>query len=125
MDSLFDRKLGSILGLFAILMATLAPTVSHVLAEHNRLEGLLGTYCSALATPNDGAPEPTDHQPALHLEACAYCGLLAHMPVLPSGKTDLVPATRVTRRAAVPYQPEVRGAFSFTSAQPRAPPLSS
>jgi hypothetical protein len=126
MVSLFHRKLGSILGLLAILMATLAPAVSHVLAGHDRVDGLLATYCSAHATPDDGATEQApDHQPALHWQACAYCGLLAHMPVLPSGKSDLVPVAWATQRAAALLQPEVRRVFLFTAAQPRAPPLSS
>jgi hypothetical protein len=126
MVSLFHRKIGSILGLLAILMATLAPTVSHVLAGHERVDGLLATYCSAKATSDDGATDQApDHQAAFHGQACAYCGLLAHMPVLPSGKSDLVPGVWATHRAAMLRLPQVRGIFLFTAAQPRAPPLSS
>ncbi|MFM0228858.1 DUF2946 domain-containing protein [Paraburkholderia sediminicola] len=126
MVSLFQRKIGSILGLLAILMATLAPTVSHVLAGHERVDGLLATYCSANATPDDGATnQAPDHQAAFHWQACAYCGLLAHMPVLPSGKSNLVPVASATHEAEAIRLPQVRGVFPFTAAQPRAPPLSS
>lgn len=126
MVSLFHRKIGSILGLLAILMATLAPTVSHVLAAHERVDGLLATYCSARGTPDNGATgEAPDHQAAFHWQACAYCGLLAHMPVLPGGKSDLVPRVQATHRAATPRLPQIRGIFLFLAAQPRAPPLSS
>jgi hypothetical protein len=127
MVSLFHRRIGSILGLLAILMATLAPTVSHVLlARQASVDGLLATYCSAHATSDDGATDQApDHPSAFHWQACAYCGLLAHMPVLPGGKPDLVPVEPATHRAAALRLPQARGVFLFTAAQPRAPPLSS
>jgi hypothetical protein len=40
MRSLFHRRIGSVLGLLAILMATLAPTVSHTVAADQRFDAI-------------------------------------------------------------------------------------
>jgi hypothetical protein len=54
------QKLGSLLGLLAILMTALAPTVSQVLASHHRLNDALVTYYTAESTTgpfgHDGKP---------------------------------------------------------------------
>lgn len=82
------QKLGSILGLLAILMATLAPTVSQALSSHDRLDVALAEHCSAQQGIGDTDPlnllNPANPHPlTFHWQACGYCGLLAHFPVLP------------------------------------------
>jgi Protein of unknown function (DUF2946) len=116
------QKIGSILGLLAILMATLAPTVSQALSSHERLDVALAERCSAAQDVTDierSAPHPL----ALHWQACGYCGLLAHFPILPPA--DVVFVTRAVFAHAVAVHASVgtRSIFPTTSAQPRAPPV--
>ncbi|WP_262390244.1 MULTISPECIES: DUF2946 domain-containing protein [Burkholderia] len=126
MRRFLNRKIGSLLGLFAILMATLAPPISHSLSNRLDPDELHGAFCSTRdgsdTTPPDTSPSPGH---ALHGQACAYCGLLAHMPVAPSPAAEFTPTTRTGRTApARPVRP-IHRPLPFTTAQPRAPPASS
>ncbi|WP_118182675.1 DUF2946 domain-containing protein [Paraburkholderia phosphatilytica] len=118
------QKLGSLLGLLAILMATLAPTISQTLAWNHRLDVALDTYCTVSADSDAGAAHggKTSRSAALHLQACAYCSLLAHVPTVPHAATPLAVALAETRApAAAPHAAET-ARFSYAVAQPRAPP---
>jgi DUF2946 family protein len=114
------QKIGSLLGLFAILMATLAPTISQTLAASRHLDAL----CSAQALPDDGAGSfPGSHTQMSHGDACAYCSLLAHVPVVPSVQIPFsVTIWLIEHRRAVRFD-TVRRVEPLTSSQPRAPPL--
>jgi hypothetical protein len=117
------RKIGSWLGLLAILMSTLAPTVSQALAAHDRLGQALATYCSA---EPDNAPLGHDGKSpshAFHWQACAYCGMLAHAPVLPGTATVFAAAVTVARAPVVSAHNDVHIPLIYTAAQPRAPPV--
>jgi hypothetical protein len=121
------QKIGSLLGLLAILMSTLAPTVSQALAAHDRVELALAAYCTAQpASAEAGEGQSPESHALLHWQACAYCGLLAHVPVLPGVPATFAAATLTATRAPVLAQrEEVRAAPLFTAAQPRAPPARS
>jgi hypothetical protein len=115
------QKIGSLLGLLAILMATLAPTVSQALSSYERLDAALAERCTATQDATDferSAPHPL----TFHWQACGYCGLLAHFPAVPPVNTGFVAqvmfAHAVTVHASVGTWPTA----SVTSAQPRAPP---
>lgn len=118
------QKIGSWLGLLAILMSTLAPTVSQALAAHDRLGQALATYCSA---DPDNSPLAHDgkssHPPAFHWQACAYCGMLAHVPVLPGTPTVFAAAISIVRAPIVAAHNAVHIPLFYTAAQPRAPPV--
>jgi hypothetical protein len=117
-------RLGSLLGLLAILMVTLAPTVSQVLASHNRLGDALATYCTAevqVAAPAQ-AGQPA-HSTQAHWQACPYCSLIAHFTALPSSPAAVVAPPAARLPAATVVAAEVRGEVVHTAAQPRAPPV--
>jgi hypothetical protein len=119
------QKLGSLLGLLAILLSTLAPTVSQTLAAHHRLGEALSTYCTVEPTSaSTGTPGNGDrsHSLAQHWQACAYCGLLAHVPMLAGAAVPFAVAVAVARAGAAKVQHEVRAPVVHTAAQPRAPP---
>src|ERR1700722_11438886 len=83
MRSRLLRKIGSIIGLLAVLMTALAPTVSQALAANTRVETMLSVYCSASAGLRTQAG---DHAASYrggigHWETCGYCNLAAHVPV--------------------------------------------
>ena len=116
-------KLGSLLGLLAILMSTFAPTISQALATHDRLGQALATYCSAdTSTSASQQDNPPAHGAALHWQACAYCGLLAHLPVLPGTTASFAASRSVTPTLVLAVQNEIRPLLVYTAAQPRAPP---
>ncbi|SOE94221.1 Protein of unknown function [Burkholderia sp. D7] len=117
-------KIGSILGLLAILMTSIAPTVSHALASHDRLGQALSTYCSAdPGFSEPGNSDSSSHSGALHWQACAYCGLLAHFPVLTGSTVAFAAAVLVTGAPLPVVRAAVRALPLFIAAQPRAPPV--
>jgi len=150
------RKIGSWLGLLAILMATLAPTITHTLAARGNVSALSGAYCG---TPSNAAmpfmpfmpfmaPMPADtyyaasdvsgahgntHQHSQHTQhaamsdgdACGYCSLLAHMPVMPSVEGLFIVAVRALQHIVATRFESVRRVEPLTFAQPRAPPFPS
>jgi hypothetical protein len=120
------RKIGGLLGLLAILMATLAPTVSQTLAATRADHSITAGHCSALSIQHeapDGSPHPgstmSDRQ------ACGYCGLLAHMPVIPGVQTTFAVTVRAIQHPVATRFESVRRVEPLTLAQPRAPPVSS
>jgi Protein of unknown function (DUF2946) len=117
------QKIGSWLGLLAILMSTLAPTVSQALAAHDRLGQALATYCSAEPDDSPAAHDGKSHSPALHWQACAYCGMLAHASVLPGTATVFTAAVSVARAPIVATRDAIHVPVFYTAAQPRAPPV--
>ncbi len=117
------RKPGSWLGLLAILLIALAPTVSQLLAQHGRLDRILDTYCSA--SPIERAVEShahAGHAAASHWEACPYCGLFAHVPVLPGVAHVPLGAVAPTLFLVWPAAHAARLAPLFSRARARAPP---
>lgn len=118
-------KLGSLLGLIAILMSTLAPTVSQTLAAHNRLGAALATYCTVepdAAVAGASSQDNGNHSLAQHWQACPYCGLLAHAPVLPGASISFAVVIAVARASVAPVLRAIGARFAYTAAQPRAPP---
>jgi hypothetical protein len=125
MLSRFYRKLGSLVGLFAILMATLAPTISQAVAESRNPAGILDILCTAQAPPAGGHVGKSDPSLADHMQACGYCSLLAHMPALPMVPPSFASTVWAIQHPVATRFESVRRILAFTAAQPRAPPLSS
>jgi len=125
MSSRLHQKIASMLGLLAILMVTLAPTVSQVLAATRVLADLDTALCSVHAALADEAPPSPDDSRSLagHWHACGYCGLFAHAPALPITRVALAVAVAAAEeRAAVRFETH-RRPFILDAAQPRAPPI--
>lgn len=149
--SRFQRKIGSWLGLFAILMATLAPTISHTLAARGNESALSTGHCDmpsmastgsmdSMDTMPDDMPDAasvtsnapdqagdkhTQHSAMSDGDACGYCSLLAHMPAVPSVEALFVVAVRALQHTVATRFGSVRRVEPLTFAQPRAPPFSS
>jgi hypothetical protein len=146
--SRFYRKIGSWLGLFAILMATLAPTISHTLAARSDESAMSAEHCDMPSMASMGsmdsmqddtpdatsvtssAPDPagdkhTDHTAMSDGDACGYCSLLAHMPAVPSVEALFVVTVRAVQHTVATRFESVRRVEPLTFAQPRAPPSAS
>jgi Protein of unknown function (DUF2946) len=124
------QKIGAWLGMLAILLSVIAPTVSQVLRSaygevehhahhshhlHQAVEVALDAHAGH-AMHHHGADS------SLLCDACPYCGLIAHSPALPS---VAVASSVAPLRPSFP-PPLVAAAFRpytvLTPAQPRAPP---
>ncbi|RKP49478.1 DUF2946 domain-containing protein [Trinickia fusca] len=123
----FHQKIGCILGLLAILLVTLAPTISHALAGHEQAAALSASICSAQSAPDDTpGNQDASHSLTAHWQTCGYCSLLAHMPVvLPGAQSAFAVAVWVIQHKAATTFESVRLAEPVTFTQPRAPPISS
>src|SRR5262249_11600152 len=96
------QKLGSILGLLAILMTTFAPAISQALAANDRVDALLGAFCSvhnatSFAQANQvDQPDHSKSSPSLpHLDACGFCHFFSHATAVHSANAALASAFRV------------------------------
>ncbi|MFM0001087.1 DUF2946 domain-containing protein [Paraburkholderia dipogonis] len=148
MVSRFYRKIGSWLGLFAILMATLAPTISHTLAARSDESAMSAEHCDMPSMASMGsmdsmqddtpdatsvtssAPDPAgdkhaDHTAVSDGDLCGYCSLLAHMPAVPSVEALFVVTVRAVQHTVATRFESVRRVEPLTFAQPRAPPSAS
>ncbi|WP_024906170.1 DUF2946 family protein [Robbsia andropogonis] len=118
------HRLGCLLGLLAILLVTLAPVVSQVLASHHRLSDALATYCSADdkvgSSTHDSKPA---HGVAPHWQACAYCSVVGHVPTLPGTAAGLAAPLAAKTMPVTVASVAVRAGVIHTVAQPRAPPV--
>ncbi|CAB3759354.1 MFS transporter [Burkholderia sp. MSh2] len=118
------RKIGSLIGMLAILLTALAPTISQALTTQQRVDALLAGYCSAAPAAGHSADAPSKSLQA-HLHACGYCSLLAHSPALPAPElTFAADPHALPHREAARFD-SLRRALPLTAAQPRAPPLAS
>ncbi|WP_233849178.1 DUF2946 domain-containing protein [Paraburkholderia sp. HD33-4] len=149
----WHRKIGSWLGLLAILLTTLAPTISQTLAAHYHADAMTGEHCrmasmddmasmpgmrmqddtpeatQAAANPRDDSDDTAtqgsnagDKHAQRSGDACGYCSLLAHLPVLPGVGMLFVAAVRARQHTAATRFESVRRVEPLTFAQPRAPP---
>lgn len=123
-------KIGAWLGMLAILLSVVAPTVSQVLrgadsgVEHHAHHShhhhpAVGVALDAHAGHHHGADSSS------LCDACPYCGLFAHSPALPG----VAVASSVVLQRPSFSAPLVTAAFRpytvLTPAQPRAPPARS
>ena len=115
------QRIGSFLALFAMLLATLAPTISQALEAHGRLDTALRYYCSA-QTHTDGTGRSAPDSTGFHWQACGYCSVLSHLPVLPGAVIAPAQVSTFSTDLVVRVSVETRAQTVRTPAQPRAPP---
>ncbi|MEX3955304.1 DUF2946 domain-containing protein [Trinickia sp. EG282A] len=139
-------KIGSVIGLFAILMATLAPTISHIVAASRRADTVCAVHSMHMQSmgpmhdmarmhmahmmhmmheSNVCTNDSTPHSATTHGDDCGYCSLFAHTPAVP---TIAIPfsaiAWAIEHCKAMRFE-SIRRHEPLTSSQPRAPPVSS
>ncbi|TKC87901.1 DUF2946 domain-containing protein [Trinickia terrae] len=121
------RKIGAWLGMLAILMSVVAPTVSQVLrgaygGVEQHAHHLHHHHPAVEVALDAHAGHHHGSDSSLLCDACPYCGLIAHSPALPS---VVVASSVAPLRPSFP-PPLVAAAFRpytvLTLAQPRAPP---
>jgi hypothetical protein len=119
------QKIGSVIGLLAILMTAFAPTISQALAAQSRIDTLLASYCSAHPSVGSETSDKYSHDTLSHLQACGYCSLLSHTPALPTHQASFAVTIQAIHHRAETGVESQRSVSPLTVAQPRAPPFSS
>ncbi|WP_175835306.1 DUF2946 domain-containing protein [Burkholderia anthina] len=118
------RKIGSLIGMLAILMTALAPTISQALTTQGRVDALLTGYCTAGPAAGNDQTHASSKSLQAHFQACGYCSLLTHTPALPAPELTFAAHVRVLQHRAATRFDSLRRALPLTAAQPRAPPAS-
>jgi len=113
-------KISGFAAICAILLLSLAPVASQAF-EHARIESLLASVCASDAQASRDS-HPANHHVADHLQACAYCDLIAHAPTPPVSLDRAFSA--FSPRDVFPSAPltDAPRRELVNAAQPRAPP---
>ncbi len=120
------RVLTSWLAILAILMAAIAPSISHAMAlkkaapwvEICSSDG--ARWVQAHAGSNGDVPSPLD---AHKFEHCPYCSFHAGGVALPAAPATGVPALLSGHDLPIAFRAAPVTLHAWVSAQPRAPPL--
>lgn len=113
----------------AILMAALAPSISHALSDGGKPRSLWAEICSSaglkLVKLDTASPLSEHGEPLSAFEHCPFC--LAHggMPALPQSESFVFPAYAGTSSMPALFYQAPRPLFVWASPQSRAPPLQS
>jgi hypothetical protein len=126
----FHLRLVSLLGTLAILMTTLAPVISHLLAAQPLA---MSAHCDMPSMRHmqgvsgiDGSKSGANSHaqtPNADLQDCGYCNLLAHLPVMPGVPLPLALATRLVHARVAARFERLARVEPLTFALARAPPL--
>lgn len=106
------------IALCAILMAALAPSVSHMLAA--RADGGL-PVCRAPA-PMASLPGTNKADGASDMDDCGYCAMQGQLPILPSLPHNIAAVFDVLRFVPPLFLLAPRPLFVWLHARSRAPP---
>jgi len=142
--SLFQRRLTAWIAACAILMASLAPAVSHAMEMYgsgaqasfagtwtqictvhgNRFVQLddNATIIAGKRLPPSPTSSPSPASKLMHLEHCPYCSLHADHPALPGAPAVLPAAADSGRMLPALFLQARQTLFAWRGPQPRAPP---
>lgn len=120
------NKLTAWLAILAMLMLSLAPSISSALDNERDASGFWGEICTSVGSKfvrNDQNADPA--KPVgkhLNLEHCAYCAMHADH-ALPPAPASAVALTLPVSSAPKLFYLAPTPLFAWSAAQPRAPPL--
>lgn len=111
----------------AILMAALAPSISHAIAAASNAPNTWVEICSVngnklVQIDNDRqSPDPVNH--TTHFEHCPFCMMHAVSLGMPPSAEFKLPVLEGTHIIPSLFYQASRPLFAWATAQPRAPPL--
>jgi hypothetical protein len=107
------------LALFALSLILFVPTISRTLNVGSSMGMAMGGDCPIHgAVPHHGQPPDANQT----LDACGYCTLMCHSPVLTTGLTLTVPALPAAPLALRDHRHDAPRAFLLEQ-RSRGPPL--
>lgn len=125
------RKSKSMLALwmacFAILMAALAPSISHMLASKDG-GSAIAEICSVAGISivsldqNGAVKKPAPPGSGMNMADCPYCVLHADMPALPPSAFAMLPLDAPVALAPQLFYQSPSPLFAWAPPQSRAPP---
>jgi len=107
------------IAIFAMLMAALAPSVSHFVAVSHHMDHDAAT-CHV--EPTSGGHEPI-HRAAALLVDCEYCTMQADLPLLPQQPHRIDGPLLMVRFLPPLFLHAPAPMFVWLAANPRAPPM--
>ncbi|GAA4013037.1 DUF2946 domain-containing protein [Actimicrobium antarcticum] len=118
------RHLTAWIACFAILLAALAPSVSHALAATKGSSNLWMEICTTSAKPTGTADgkDSTIPSPATHFEHCPFCLHHADTAGPPPSATFAIQVVRNVPHFPALFYQSPRPLFLWSAAQSRAPP---
>lgn len=116
------KKLTSWIGVFAILLVSFAPVISHAKSLHELHDSeKICTVHGMKEIP--GSPIPVNNDHVIHLQHCAYCSLASDKTYLPVSNVQLglmvIPSYS---QFFIEYESPVLQAHFQSSHPPQAPP---
>ena len=120
-----QKRIVSWIAIFAILLTTLAPTISHALSLNDSTQNYQ-ELCTAKGLKVIGDNNsPSDNGADIHMQHCAYCSLVADKQFLPTTATLFsLKAIPSHSRYFAEYESPIITAHFQSSHPPQAPPIS-
>lgn len=109
------------IALCAILMAALAPSISHMLARRGEADAPFCNMPEHAMTHASSAADKSAH--GMNMDDCGYCSMQAHLPMLPSVAAVAPLMLDIVRCAPPLFFLAPRPLFVWLNARSRAPPL--
>jgi hypothetical protein len=126
------------IALFAIVFASLAPSISHAMASANRGNSFSQEICSStgkkisiqvfttkgqqLALEFAVKSAPTPASIVMHLEHCPFCAGNVVAATLPANQLEIIALLEITAQKAAEYATPVFASHSYVSPPSQAPP---
>ena len=126
------------IALFAIVFASLAPSVSHAVAAQNSTNSFIQEICSSsgkkisiqvqttkgqqLAIDFAIKQTPKPQNIAMHLEHCPFCGGHFSAATLPASNSVIIAQLAATAQKAAEYVTPVFASHTYVSPPAQAPP---
>jgi hypothetical protein len=123
--TLRGRRISAWIACFAILLASLAPSISHAIEAASKT-GSLDEICTVAGLKTVTAvPADSPAQKQLHFEHCPFCATHAGSFALPPPADLTLPVVSVFPAYPSLFYQAPHPFFVWTTAQSRAPPLHS
>ena len=142
---MISKKLFSLMqkiALFAIVFASLAPSISHAIAAQNGTNNFTQEVCSAsgkkisiqvqtskgqqlfvdFAVKQSAQQSTPPKNIAMHLEHCPFCGGHFSVTALPASNAIIIAQLALTAQNAAEYAVPVFASHSYVSPPAQAPP---
>ena len=130
--SRLTRRITAAFACLAILMAALAPSISHALSDPGKSRSLWAEICSSAGLKmvkldlGPTSPTPPAHgEPASAFDHCPFCQTHGGMPALPPSVTLILPAYQGNFPFPSLFYQAPRPLFTWASPQSHAPPAHS
>ncbi|HJV80365.1 DUF2946 domain-containing protein [Noviherbaspirillum sp.] len=124
--NLFTRRIAAWIACFAVLLAALAPSISHAVSAAKETGSIWSDICTQTGIKqvqaDDGHDHSTPAQNGLHFEHCPFCFTHAGSVGLPPVAGFVLPLLIATQAKPTLYYQSPRPLFIWAAAQSRAPP---